>query len=239
MAPRHPSGPQFPWPPAVGGGHSSRPVPSPRCLSPRRELKRNEALTVWSWRPRPYKWCSGPAPSLAPASPPSRRAGVPPTPPRPPPAPCTPRVQQTMLPPSRLEPLPEPTPRPPTPARSVALGSPLQVGGGRVPSLGDCLSSAQRGGPGQVGSLFSAVLQTRRLPSNRGALRPAPCAWGRGCAPPHPAPACHCVTLSQQPGGAGGPGGTVSPFEARAAVDQLSPGPSAGSGQGPRLCHLQ
>ena len=39
---------QFPWPPAVGGGHRSRPVPRPRCLSPRRELERNEALAAWS-----------------------------------------------------------------------------------------------------------------------------------------------------------------------------------------------
>lgn len=51
------------------------------------------------------------------------------------------------------------------------------------------------------------------------------------------------VTLSQRPsfplvyaGGAGCPGETVSPFEARAAVDQMSQaGPSAGQGQGPRL----
>lgn len=51
------------------------------------------------------------------------------------------------------------------------------------------------------------------------------------------------VTLSQRPsfplvyaGGVGGPGETVSPFEARAAVDQMSrAGPSAGQGQGPRL----
>ena len=141
---------------------------------------------------------------MAPASPPSRTAGIPPTPPRPPPAPCAPRV--------RPAPLPEPTPRLPTPACSVALGSPLQVGGGRVPSLGDCLPSAQRGGPGQVGSLFSAVLQTPRLPSNCGALRPAPCAWGGGCAPPIPPLPATVSLYPSSSAGWGAPRGQCPPL---------------------------
>lgn len=49
------------------------------------------------------------------------------------------------------------------------------MGGGRVPSLGDCLSSTQCRSPGRW-SLPSqrAILQTRRLASTHGALRPAP-----------------------------------------------------------------
>ena len=63
---------------------------------------------------------------------------------------------------------------------------------------------------------------------------------GEGCTPHHPAPACHCCHTIPATRRGGGPGGTESPFEARAAVDQLSQtGLSAGSGQGPRLCRLQ
>lgn len=70
----------------------------------------------------------------------------------------------------------------------------------------------------------------------RGLLVPG----GGGVHPPIPPLLATAVTLSQQPGRAGDPGRTVSPFEARAVVDQLSRmGRSAGSGQGPQLCRLQ
>lgn len=66
--------------------------------------------------------------------------------------------------------------------------------------------------------------------------------------PPKPRlfPVCHCchsIPATQffcLCRWGGDPGGTVSPFEARAVVDQVSQaGPSAGSGQGPQFSGLQ
>lgn len=244
MALWHLSGPQFPWPPVVGGGHSSKPVPSPRCLSPCWELQQREALAAWSGGPRSYEGCSALAPSLATASPPL--GGWPPPP-------CTAGFSQTILPSSRPVLLPEPLPRPPPQPR----GHPSKWGREGPQPWGLSVLDPVWGSR-QVVSPFSAScppdskaglllwcfeaspLTWGRSSPGREQLQGLPVPGGGGARPTIPPLPVTAVTLSPQPGGAGGPGGTVSPFEARAAVDQLSQtGLSAGSGQGPRLCRLQ